>query len=544
MRNIFTFTAHFLTAALSASKRKALAVKHGLTEDKVQELSELDPTPNNAYLDWVCRFFVMGKVDEGITEVLQKFNRLKDNPEFSQSKNVFDYTPETLGALFAKKLRHQLKDMTPGTLGKTIKEKGLPGAKLILNDGIWKIWKVQNPEYAIILSSGTSWCTTQMGNARSYCNRGALYPIYKNDTPFGQGFLDVQGALEFKTTENRDFELTTPGFIEMMKAAKDISQIGLFVGSVLARTSYFQLNIPDDWVDMVKEIILDRDDYGLLKTFLKKVYWEEGWELMLDINSEQDITNLVKELPVQNPFFESPYAEEVLDYLTEVGPGFLKMYAKLGRLSEFFKNLVGQVDLRGNPNAGVITEWIEGRIADGSPAMSKKELDNAIEKLKFRPEDYSTVLYDYWVKCGDGKPLGRIHRDMMQYSEPYAEYFGRSPWGHAPEVADIPGEELEMGARVAMEYDGSTLVYIHSGQFFNRAGTNALIFEMLGVDATEFCTEAYGYGTYGGDWPEWRAGDDQAPVRVLRKLQERGVRIILDPSLDMYIDDGNQRDEG
>lgn len=518
------FVARLLLAVLSPKKREALAAKYKLAEEKVQELSEWDPTQNNAYLDWVCRWFSMGQVNEDIAETLKKFHRFKDNPEFTQSKNVFDYTPESLNALFAKKLRHQLSDMTLGTLEKTIKDKGLPGARLILNDGTWKIWKVQNPEYAIILSSGTSWCTTQPGNAKSYCSRGALFPIYKNDRPFAQGFLDTYGSLEFRTAQNHNFELTTPDFIELMKAAKHIPQIDLFVNSVLGQAQV----IPDEMAEIVREIIIEKDDYILLKSYLKKIYWDDGWELMFDINSKSDITKLINELSPDNPFFQSPHAEEALGYLTFVGPGFLSAFVKSGRLSEFFEKVVGKVELKNSPSAGAVRGWLKKLVASGDREM----MDKLLAKIEFEPEDCQTVLQDYWVKYGEGKPLKKIHGDMMRYCEPYADYFNNRPL-----MPLDPALRIARGDIVVMQYQGATLVYQHQGSFLNRRNDNAKIFELLGVVPHEFCTEAYGYSPQGGDWPEWRGRNPESLQRVLQKLQEAGVSIIVNPPEGQYEDD-------
>jgi hypothetical protein len=87
------------------------------------------------------------------------------------------------------------------------------------------------------------------------------------------------------------------------------------------------------------------------------------------------------------------------------------------------------------------------------------------------------------------------------------------------DVAEQPEEN------VTFTVNGETYNYVLIGMdryyFNNTCGNNETIFNVLGVDKHRFCSEAYGYEAYAGGWPEWRKGDNEAPIKIVKAIREK-----------------------
>lgn len=69
--------------------------------------------------------------------------------------------------------------------------------------------------------------------------------------------------------------------------------------------------------------------------------------------------------------------------------------------------------------------------------------------------------------------------------------------------------------------DGVTYAYQLESTYYNHpSGDNNMIFELLGVNKYQFCSEAYGYEAGGGDWPVWKFGDKEAPIKIVKAIRE------------------------
>ncbi len=422
---MFRFSSFLFNAALSPKKLEALAKKYGMAEEKIQGFVEWDPTPNQAYLDWICREFKGSGVDESITEVLKKFNNLKNSPTFEGSKNIFDYTVESLTALFTKKLRHQLKDLSQGEIENKLKTEGLPGAKLVLNNGKWKMWKVTNYRYAMILGTGTRWCTANEGHAKSYCADGPLYPIYKNDVPFAQGYVGSSSIVLYNTMDN-NFPAMDANLKDLLVAAEGIPEMAIMMRGVLKTLK----SVTKKDMEFLQNIILETDDFGLLKTYLGKLYWSDGWELLLDAGTKADITAVLEKLTPTNGFFKSPHVEEVVDSADASGLCLLLPYfIEKDKLGLFFSKITEPVaiSLLNEKMRSKLVDWIAKTIETSTKGQAI--FKNIIEKISTNGlvraglvEFYNRGVIPWWKKFGEGERLSsNFDWNMMELCPEYSE---------------------------------------------------------------------------------------------------------------------------
>ena len=79
---------------------------------------------------------------------------------------------------------------------------------------------------------------------------------------------------------------------------------------------------------------------------------------------------------------------------------------------------------------------------------------------------------------------------------------------------------LKRGDIVTFKVKDMVLEYEVSRSFLNMSAgaINRKIFEVLGLNATEFCKKYYGYKPYDGDWPESKPDDFEALTRVVKAL--------------------------
>ena len=99
------------------------------------------------------------------------------------------------------------------------------------------------------------------------------------------------------------------------------------------------------------------------------------------------------------------------------------------------------------------------------------------------------------------------------------------------DVAEQPEEN------VTFTVNGETYRYVLIGmnRYYNIiSGGNETIFNALGVDKHTFCSEAYGYEAYAGVWPEWRKGDNEAPIKIVKAIREKIKEMKSEPKKQKY----------
>lgn len=83
------------------------------------------------------------------------------------------------------------------------------------------------------------------------------------------------------------------------------------------------------------------------------------------------------------------------------------------------------------------------------------------------------------------------------------------------------GRTYKFDDRVIFTVDGKDYKYtVEDAWLSNSDGRNDEIFDVLGLDANEFCSKAYGYPAEGGSWPECHDRDLDALNRAIKALRE------------------------
>jgi len=281
-------------AALNESKKNFLAKQFKIEPDVVEQLSQYDPSPNNAYTGWLCRTF-RGTTDDvdassfaKYTEPLKKFMKLMNSPEFPKDKrDIGKYSPEDLLQLVGneRRMRHNLSEKE---IERKIMTEGLPGAKLVWDGGGFKMWAVTNAKYARFLSSNTSWCTAQPDYSTRYCKNGALYPIYYLGKPFAQGYEKHQGGeTEFLDAKDNAINFLDPIVLQMFDTIAS-PQMMTFVRAKLNKelADNIASDVKDNEESLAKfrDLIIKSDAImGVVGYVISGApLWEEGWELLLD----------------------------------------------------------------------------------------------------------------------------------------------------------------------------------------------------------------------------------------------------------------------
>ena len=185
-------------AAVSQAKQEALVKKYGLSESVVLVMSEMDPSPNNEYTDWLCREFKNKRLNlrsivhptapsrTDVSALLQRFTMLKrPGTPFRQvnSADINQYHYESLVTVVETSTREDLsKNEQKRELERQKEKYIMEGSEVVSRRGDLALYKITTPEASVLLSKGTHWCTQGEGTARNYLESGPLYIIVK-DTP-------------------------------------------------------------------------------------------------------------------------------------------------------------------------------------------------------------------------------------------------------------------------------------------------------------------------------------------------------------------------
>lgn len=433
------FSFLFRAAGLSDAKKEALAKKYGIPAEQVETISESDPSPNRMYTDWMLRE-LKGDSTADLTKLkdaLEKFTRAKNNPQFSDSKDILSYTAQQLVDKFSRKQRHQLKDLSQSEVERILKTQGLPGAKLIWNKTPFKVWYVIKPEYAVFLGSNTNWCTTQSGQAKSYCDAGGLWIVYENDKPFAQGHITTNGnSITFLNTKDRGFAPTDENFVDFLEMLSqvrvpDFNQFRRHYHDVLSKMVGGTVLSDPKIQKAVQQIILESDNVNLLSSYLKKNFWEEGWDLLLDFGSVPKLRDVLEDAvaPIWDRIkVNKELSEDILSVLkTDIRARDIDYFAVFDRFDEYVK--AGAVGTSGDQ---IVVDAGMKAIGDLT------EEDPAYPPVLARTN--SDLLFAYWKKFIT-KPWPQYAYILKKYPE-YAE----TEEATGDQVAGLP--ELRLGDKV------------------------------------------------------------------------------------------------
>ena len=183
---MFRFKTFFLTAAASQAKKDALVKKYKLEAQVVDKLSDIDPTPNGEYTDWLCREASRTHLPGAhqlseISGYLSEYVKLKRNPEWKGEKNILNLAYDAFKTQMEAASR---EDYSKKQKVRDIEE----NAKKYINEGVKYLGKIEGaycyqvltPVASAAMSSGTHWCTQNEGTSESYLSHGKIYVFTKD----------------------------------------------------------------------------------------------------------------------------------------------------------------------------------------------------------------------------------------------------------------------------------------------------------------------------------------------------------------------------
>jgi hypothetical protein len=212
-----------IEAAASEAKKNALAKKYDMPLEDVNACSEIDPTPNGEYTEWLCKELKRDELGfdripaHDITTHLVIFSRLKNSPEFRNAcaKHIYsmDINKYDLSE-FLVKMKEAESLVSKNQRIKNVLTKSLLWSGEFEGHKI-EVFKFESNEEAYALISGgpslsrhfnpspqTSWCTTQEDTARDYLEEGDAYIIRVD----GKNYCNLhEGSSQCMDSANRSF---------------------------------------------------------------------------------------------------------------------------------------------------------------------------------------------------------------------------------------------------------------------------------------------------------------------------------------------------
>jgi hypothetical protein len=434
-------------AALNESKRNFLAKQFKLTPEKVESISNYDPSPNNAYSAWLCKVYRdMGAEGAGqlskYTEPLKKFMKLMNSPDFPKDKrDIGKYTASDLMDLVGseRRMRHNLSERE---IERQIMNEGLPGAKVVWKGGGFQMWAVTNARYARFLSSSTSWCTAQPDYSTRYTTSGTLYPIYYLGKPFIQGYIEHKGSgIEFLDVKDNHVNFKDPIVLQMFDTIK-MPQLATFCKYKLGKDEVYNIiegnNVDEETLSKLRDLLFDTDNImgiqGYLISDSSDELWEDGYEILLDF--PQIMLRTIKSVPTGTLLkLKNEYPELAHDIAIEIStagnndrnlPGIIMTLMGDKHGLSLIPSLVTSCMEQGTPLNETITN---------NPTFLAKVIEVVTNKIKSMEERSSNVaefleynkeieplkpcILQYWRKFvkKQWSELGDVLNDVPEYQE-------------------------------------------------------------------------------------------------------------------------------
>lgn len=415
-------------AKISDAKLKLMEERYRLSMEQLKEVGDLDPSPNGVYFEWLCKQKKKEGLPDDITELLKEFTKLKNNPSFSKSKDINTYTVQDLAGLIRNQ-RHLIRQLTDKELTRRILKDGLPGAKLIWNKDGWKCWQVTNPRYAMILGSNTGWCTAHQNHAESYCQKGPLFPIYFEDKPYAQGHVNGEGFV-ILDKEDDQISVNDPHLMDLLRI--DIPPMKMFQNYIANKIN---LNsITDQNQAIVRELILETSSIVLLQKYLRRFFWEDGWELLMDLNPDM-AAQLVSEYDdVQSLLMDHPSTlSEILEAVHLGTRGNLALFCKLNRIADWW-NLTCEGGWNYDSTPEKFKEWARKQIHRKDINVEKFVLTLAL-KFDVERDMITDLILPCWREYKDldcwkddpFQPFLEEIQEVAQHTSP-VEYANSEEW--------------------------------------------------------------------------------------------------------------------
>lgn len=254
----------FFMVAISEERRNHLIEKMQATPSEIALAESMDPA-DGTYTEWVLKNIRKGTILEEdkakIHSLLDKFKRLKNSPAFKEnhSADINRYDPSTLFMALEKFGDSKKQDV------KDLKSKGREGAQIVFQEDKWAVYKVSSAREAVILGSGTNWCTTQQGTAQGYLNDGPLWIFYKDGAPYAQLHIESN---QFMNRVDKEFRkgrtVKDQGLYDVMEKIPDPAMekfVGKLIPLVHPSERYLQIlkkKSPEVLASGLRSLMIDR----------------------------------------------------------------------------------------------------------------------------------------------------------------------------------------------------------------------------------------------------------------------------------------------
>lgn len=481
-------TARLLLATKLPTEKRNRYLKQfpTLTGERLDEFASWDPSPKGQFVPWIIKWGLEEKIDSGVKGLLERYLQKSKDPKWMKDdRNVGAWTPERLKKILGGKLRHQLQQMPENELRTKLFTEGLPGAKLVLNDGTWKVWRVSSIQYAQLLGVGTEWCTARKDHAQHYLSCGPLYPIYKSDKPYAQGHVGGEGRgiqtsgkfiLLGADDQPLPFDHETLEMLEALRPLPDYQYFERYLWATLQ-------TLPEDpkLLKLVQDYIVETDDHKLLALYLGSHFWDEGWELLLDMGFTRGIQLAIgrahqdENHELLDKILAMDCATELVPHIQTIVPKMLPLFIQTGQLTDYMERFpeASKIDLSklslSPADLKELTKWVV-----------KQKSMGALHIFTVDPASIQIVWVPYWKAQFAPRSKffsGQKHEAMLKACEEYREAYESRPAQPALTVSIGENEaapmanELQVGMKMGPRRG-------HSAQDFN--------FVIVGIEREQF----------------------------------------------------------
>lgn len=300
MRRLFRIAKAIFRAAASENKKNFLAQKYNVPDFDIDWWSNLDPTPNGKYVEWIVRRVSEGnirlpednlRVEEAIHDFIALTQKKNIREQYQVNPDIHKYTLHDLEDLGDR--LHGREGQRPDSLTEVP-----PGAKKVYDDGEYAFVKVTDPDVACSLAAGTKWCTSDREVAQQYLENGPLHVIYKGGQKIGQ--TDGMDVMDL-----RDREIDLTGNVDLFKA---LIEADLATNEIWDRFQ-FSFDDPADWVRAV-------ESSGLLEYFMQKpiaaVRYAEARAFIPGYEGEKRRLKEAEPMIMKDPWAAGSYAQSIL----------------------------------------------------------------------------------------------------------------------------------------------------------------------------------------------------------------------------------------
>lgn len=258
--NIYSSFLRFF-AGSTQEQQEATARALGLSVERVLQLANsVDPTPEKRFETWLLKQMKFKNIrlpEDGsrVLRVLTDFVSLSNNRQIEQ-RDIHRYPrihdlEEAVWGIQGRKISTQPSEEVRRVLE-------LPGVSLVAESSSWVIVKIEDPQSASKLASGTEWCTSDSATARFYIPWG-LYIIYRRIGSKLKKFVQFTGDFsQFMDVHDSPLREVSDDLFEMLDGlftlpdtfyAKNVSKLVLQVTKIknwpgklnLSRTKVSQL---------------------------------------------------------------------------------------------------------------------------------------------------------------------------------------------------------------------------------------------------------------------------------------------------------------